>query len=65
MPIALDAPQARVDVEQRSGHPPLFLITAPPAVHLDSPLTTLRHDRLQTIGGVVRLRRTTSPLPSY
>ena len=52
MPVALDPPQARFDVQQRRGHPPLLLVTAPPVIDLVRPLADLGHDRLQTVGGL-------------
>ena len=52
MPVAFDPPQARFDVQQRRGHPPLLLVTGPPAIDLVGPLADLGHDRLQTVGGL-------------
>jgi hypothetical protein len=58
MPIALDPAEPGFNVEQRRRHPPLLLITAPPAIRLVGPLPELGHDRLQAVGG-----RQAPPLP--
>jgi len=57
MPVALDPPQARFDVQQRRGHPPLLLVTGPPVIDLVRPLADLGHDRLQAVGGLQAARQ--------
>ncbi len=52
MPIAFDAAHARCDGQQRTGHPAMFLIRRPPAIHFVGHLPDLRQERLQTIGSL-------------
>jgi len=52
IPVAFDPPQARLDEEQRTGHPALFLIRRAPVIHLVGELAELGIQGFQTIGGL-------------
>ncbi len=52
MPIPLDPPKAGLDVQERTGHPPLLLPAIDPTIYLIGPLADLGHDRLQAVGGL-------------
>jgi len=51
-PEALEATQARLDVQQGRGQPPLLLIGGPPAIHLGDPLLDQTVQRLQAVRGL-------------
>jgi len=42
MAVAFDPPQARLDEDQRTGHPALFLVRRAPVIHLVGELAELR-----------------------
>jgi len=52
MPVALDAAQAWLDGQQRTCHPALLLVTAPPAIDPLSVRPNLRQERLQAVGSL-------------
>src|ERR1022692_4897283 len=52
MAVAVDPPQARLDEEQRTGHPALFLVRRTPVIHLIGELAELRIQGFQTVGGL-------------
>ena len=52
MPVAFDPPQARLDEDQRTGHPALFLVRRAPVIHLVGELAELGIQGFQTIGGL-------------
>lgn len=52
MPIALDASQARFDIQQGRRQPAMPLRRVHPAIHFVAPLSHGRIDRLDTIGGL-------------
>ncbi len=52
MPVPLDPPQARLNGQQRTGHPALLLVGAAPAIDLVGVRADLREERLQAVGGL-------------
>ena len=52
MAVAFDPPQARLDEEQRTDHPALFLVRRAPMIHLVGQLAELRIQGFQTVGGL-------------
>jgi len=50
MAVAFDLPHARLDEDQRTGHPTLFWVRREPVIHLVGQLTELRIQGFQTVG---------------
>ena len=52
MAVAFDPPQTRLDEDQRTGHPALFLVRRAPVIHLVGELAELGIEGFQTVGGL-------------
>ena len=52
MPVVFDPPQARLDEDQRTGHPALFLVRRAPVIHVVGELAELGIQGFQAIGGL-------------
>ena len=52
MAVAFDPPQARLDEDQRTGHPALFLVRGAPVIHLVGELAELGVQGFQAVGGL-------------
>jgi len=65
MAVAFDPPQARLDEEQRTGYPPLFLGRRTPVIHLIGELAELRIQGFQTVGGLQAHPQKLETAPRY
>ena len=52
MAVAFDSPQARLDEDQRTGYPALFLVRRAPVIHLVGQLAELGVQGFQAVGGL-------------
>ena len=52
MAVAFDPPQARLDEDQRTGHPAVFLVRGAPVIHLVGQLAELGVQGFKAVGGL-------------